>query len=461
MSVPRLTSPMSTTTAMLTTTGRRMLMGCVPILPLRSMHGNEPVSQGVKGDIVLPVTGNNKADAVGYAQDSCKQHIHQDQKPPLWDGNVLYSAFRKAQKSAPWKGQTQHFEMDFLHQIAVIQKELKDRTYKTSPKNEFVLCERGKTRIVQSSKFKDKVVRHAFCDHILEPSLRPKMIYDNCASMKGKGISMARKRFKVHMHRFYRKHGADGYILLMDYSGYYDNLRHDKILEQLDKAIGDEYAQWLLRLVLSGFRQDVSFMTDEQVKRAYYGKFRALDYIDIPKRLKTGEKMLEKTVDIGDQCSQMLGVFYPTALDQYIKTVCGEKYYGRYMDDSYIISNSKERLLELLGNIRKVADALGIFLNEKKVRIIKLSRPFRFLQNSYFMTDSGRIVERINPKRITIMRRKLKKLANKVNNGTAKFEDVDMMYRSWRGAHFRVMSKIQRANLDNLYTNLFYKELNK
>lgn len=460
MSVPRLLSPMSTTMAMRTTTALRMSMGCVPILPLCSLSGTETGSQRVKGDIVLPVRGNNKADAVGYAQDSCKQHIHPDSKHPIWDGNVLYQAFRKAQKSAPWKGQTQHFEMDFLHQIAVIQKELKDRTYRTSQKNEFILTERGKTRIVQSSMFRDKVVRHAFCDNILEPSLRPKMIYDNCACIKGKGISMARKRFKVHMHRFHRKHGSDGYILLMDYSGYYDNLRHDKVLEAVENAIGDEYAQWLLRLVLSGFRQDVSFMTDEQVRRAYHGKFRALDYIDIPKRLKTGEKLLEKSVDIGDQCSQILGVFYPTTLDQYIKTVCGEKYYGRYMDDSYIISNSREHLTELLGNIRKVADALGIFLNEKKVRITRLSKPFRFLQRSYFMTASGKIVERINPKRLTVMRRKLKKLANKVNDGTARFEDVDMMYRSWRGAHFPVMSRIQRINLDNLYTNLFYKECN-
>ena len=433
-------------------------MAFAPISQPHLLSGDCHGLRLAKGDVVLPSQGNDKADAIDYGQDGCKQQI----TPPLWDANVLYAAFRASQKSAPWKPQTHLFEMDFLHQIALLQKELKTRTYRTSPKTEFLIRERGKTRLIQSSRIRDKVVRHAFCDHVLEPELRKKMVYDNYASLKDKGVHMCRNRLKVMLHRFYRQYGTnDGYILLMDYSGYYDNLQHDKVLDAVSKVIGDEYAQWLLRLVLDGFKQDVSWLPDEEIKALDVGRFKALDFIDIPKRLKTGEKFLRKSLDIGDQCSQILGVYYPTALDQYIKTVRGIKLYARYMDDSYVIAKDKQFLIDLLKDVGKITDAMGIILNDRKVRIVKLSQAFRFLQNSYFLTESGKIVERINPKRITVMRRKLKKLARKMHAGTANFEDINTMFRSWKGRHYRIMSRLQRRNMDNLYNSLFKEQFNE
>lgn len=42
-----------------------------------------------------------------------------------------------------------------------------------------------------------------------------------------KDISFTRKRFEQHLHEYYRKYGTNnGYILLIDFSKYYDNIRH-------------------------------------------------------------------------------------------------------------------------------------------------------------------------------------------------------------------------------------------
>lgn len=379
----------------------------------------------------------------------------------IYSGNALYAAFRRAQKSSPWKGTTQVFEMDFLHQLATLQNELKTRTYKTATKSSFVLSERGKTRLIHGSRIRDRVVRHAFCDNVLQPLLQQKLIYDNGASVPGKGIRFSRERFKVHLQKYYRHHGNKGYILLMDYSGFYDNLRHDLLYQAVTKHLKDEYAQWLLKLVLNDFRQDVSFLTDDEIKKLYDGKYKALDFKDVPKHLKTGQKWLAKSVDIGDQCSQILGIYFPTRIDNYIKIVCGEKYYGRYMDDSYIISPSKAHLIDLLAKIKHQASQLGIILNDKKVRIVKLSQTFRFLQNKYFLTESGKVVERINPKRIVTLKRKLKKLKRKFQQKIVSFEDIELMYKSWFGAHQKVMSRIQKQNLNTLFKQLFFKGENK
>ena len=53
---------------------------------------------------------------------------------------------------------------------------------------------------------------------------------------------------------------------------------------------------------------------------------------------KRGEKFLNKSVGIGSQISQSIGILFPTEIDNYVKIVRHQKLYGRYMDDSYIIT---------------------------------------------------------------------------------------------------------------------------
>ena len=66
--------------------------------------------------------------------------------------------------------------------------------------------------------------------------MRKYLIYDNSASIKGKGIDFARKRLLVHLRKYYHQHGSnDGYILLIDFSKYYDNIQHEKLIEQFEK----------------------------------------------------------------------------------------------------------------------------------------------------------------------------------------------------------------------------------
>lgn len=378
-------------------------------------------------------------------------------KDKICDGNNLYQAYKDTIKTSSWKPQAQDFEINVLFELSKLQKELQEEIYKTSAKSEFVLHERGKTRLIRGAQFRDRLVRHVLCDNILEPALYPLMIYDNCASIKGKGIDMSRRRFRTHLEKFYRKYGSDGYILLMDFSGYYDNIRHDLLKESIFARIKDDYSRKLISHILEGFEQDVSYLSDKEVEKLYYGKYKALEYVDIPKKLKTGKKFLKKSVDIGDQCSQILSVYYPTRIDNYIKIVCGEKFYARYMDDSYLMHPSKEHLLERLKEIKEIADEMGIILNPNKVRICKLTKQFTFLQHKYFLTGTGKIVERLNPKRITTMRRKLKKLSKKV---AAKELDINLvvnMFNSWKPNHYPYMSKVQRRNLDELFKNLFIK----
>lgn len=105
---------------------------------------------------------------------------------------------------------------------------------------------------------------------------------------------------------------------------------------------------------------------------------------------------MKKSVGIGSQISQISGVYYPTRLDNYCKIVRGMKYYGRYMDDIYIIHESKEFLKGLLNDIRGICDEYGLFINPKKTQIVKLSHGFTFLKIKYSLTETGKVIERIS-----------------------------------------------------------------
>jgi hypothetical protein len=128
------------------------------------------------------------------------------------------------------------------------------------------------------------------------------------------------------------------------------------------------------------------------------------------------------------------------------------------MDDMYFIVESKEEALSIIDGIRKEAANLGLFMNEKKTHIVKTSDTFKFLQIKYYVTSTGKVVKRINPKAVTRQRRRLKAYKRILDNGEIPLEDIELSYKSWMGDYTKLMSKKQIANMKQLYKDLFGKE---
>lgn len=376
------------------------------------------------------------------------------------DANNLYKAYKASVEGSKWKEPTQKIIINFLRCIFSIQEELINRTLQNGPTDEFSLSERGRVRPITSLQTKDRIVRHVLCDEVLMPEVRKHIIYDNGASITGRGISHSRKRFEVHLHKYYKLHKNEGYILFGDFSKFYDNVIHGVAKEQLLELVeGDDFIDWLLTLIFDGFKIDVSYMSDKEYSTCMTDLFNKLDYRLIPKELLTGEKWMYKSVNIGDQLSQIIGIYYPHRIDSYVKYVRSQKFYGRYMDDWYIMNPNKEELQDLLTNIRAIAESSGIHINEKKTRIVKMSSTYKYLQVKYTLTKDGKIIKRINPTRVTAMRRKLKKLSVKVKDGSVCYENVENMFRGWMGSFYKLLSKQQRMGLIQLYENLFDKTI--
>ena len=81
------------------------------------------------------------------------------------------------------------------------------------------------------------------------------------------------------------------------------------------------------------------------------------------------------------------------------------------MDDSYCIALDKQTLWDALSRIEALCDDLGIIINRKKTRVVKLSRGFVFLKKRFSYGEGEKVVVRPCRSSVTRQRRKLKKQA--------------------------------------------------
>lgn len=375
------------------------------------------------------------------------------------DMNVLYDAFKASMKSSAWKSEPQRFEKDVLSEIVRLHDEIENRTYKTSERHIFVTHERGKARLIHGGRMRDRVVRHALCDAILNPTFDGYIIYNNCASQHGKGVDFARKLFEKDLHNYWLEHRTnEGYVCFIDFSKFYDNIRHKEVKESVCKVL-DEQSAWLFSSIIDTFKVDVSYMTDEEYVHCLDEKFNSIEYHEtVPEELRTGQKWMAKSVDIGDQISQSIGVYFPTPIDNYITIVRGHRRAGRYMDDIYIIHHDLEYLKETLKGVYEQAGKLGLYINEKKTHICKLSNKFTYLQMRYQLTDTGKVIRRVKPETVTRERRKLKKYKKLLDNKEASYGNIKQSYKSWMGKYAPILSKKQRNNMKKLYYELFKED---
>ena len=170
---------------------------------------------------------------------------------------------------------------------------------------------------------------------------------------------------------------------------------------------------------------------------------------------KTGEKMMHKSLGIGSQISQISGIYYPSKMDNYCKIVKGIKFYGRYMDDTYIIGNSKEELKSLLDDIDKICKKQGIFINHKKTQLFRLDKGFTFLKIKYRLIDTGHLVRIPVKKNFIRERRKLKSFKNLLDKGLIDFHDIEEQYKSWKGNIQKYDCYKSLKNLDKVFNDLF------
>ena len=329
----------------------------------------------------------------------------------------LYHSYKMSRRGVAWKSSVQKYITQAPLNVFKTYQQLHQGKFKSSGFYEFDLMERGKLRHIKSVTIGERVVQRCLCDYALVPMLSRSFIYDNGACMKDKGYTFASKRLTKHLHDYYRRYGNDGYVLVFDFSKFFDSISHALV----KKIVREQFTD-----------QRIIALTEH--------------FIDAFGDVGLG---------LGSQISQILALASANRIDHYLKEKACIKYYGRYNDDGYLIHPSKAHLEKCLKAIRILCKRLDIRLNVKKTQIIKLSHGFTFLKVRYFLLSNGRVIKKLARKSIVRMRRKLKKYVPKVRAGKINHKDVYQSWQSWRAyaRNFNAYHSIQ--SMGRLYNRLF------
>ncbi len=372
------------------------------------------------------------------------------------DANSLLSAFQMAKKETGWKESVQRFESNLLLNICKLRKELLSGTYKQQDTQNFILHERGRERLIRAQPIRDRVAQRSFNDNVLEPIIAPRLIYDNWASLKKRGTSRGRKRFAIHLQKAYKEYGENAYVVQVDFSKYFDNILHDVCKTQFRRCL-DAGAMAFVEQTVDSFKLNVSHLSDEEFKSI---NNIVLNSVELRKlRIATQDKMAAKSLGVGFHVSQICGIFYPNEIDTYIKIVKSMKYYGRYMDDLYLIANGRAEAEARLQEVERICKRLGIFVNKKKTTIRPIRRTHTFLKVNYTLTDTGRIIKRVHSSTIRRGRRRITTYRCLLEQGRMDFSHILNCFSGWLGSYRKFHSRAKLYKIKRLFQKTFKKEM--
>lgn len=319
----------------------------------------------------------------------------------------LYEAHLKARKGKRHKKDVILFETHLGMSLAFLCDMLSKRAYHIEGYHHFVIHE-PKERNIQSLSYQDRIVQHCLVDNYLMPLLDNHLIYDNAACRKEKGTDFARDRVKQFLTSYYRRHGNEGYVLQFDIHSYFPSMDHVVLKRKLIRLIQDKD---ILSMIFS-------FIDSYEEK-------------DNP----------GKGLPMGNQTSQCFALIYLDGVDRLIKEKYRMKYYSRYMDDGIIISESKEKLRELLRDIKEACLELKLELNPKKTRILRLKDGFTYLGFRYRLLSTGKVLmtfPRSKERRIKRYLRKRKKEGKDVSETICSFKG-----HASKGNEYRFMKGLE------------------
>lgn len=309
------------------------------------------------------------------------------------DFGNMYRAFRKAKCGKGYKKSSVRFNLAALDGINALITQLKDKTYKVSDYTEFKVYE-PKERVIQTTSFKDKVIQHSLCDNVILPRLQRVFIYDNCAGQKGKGTLFGLDRLSEQMRQFYARYGVDGFILKCDITKFFYNISHDQLKDIVDYHFGyDRDICWLCNL-----------------------------FIDSTEG---------KGIPLGNQINQGFALLYLDGMDKLIKHELGIEYYGRYMDDFYLMHPSKEYLKYCLEVIAAYLDTLDLTLNGK-TQIFPVKNGVNYLGFHTYIAPNGKVIRRLKNQNKRNAQKKFVRMAKLVADERLPIDKFNASYNAWK-----------------------------
>ena len=272
----------------------------------------------------------------------------------------LYEAHKKCRRSKQHKGEIIRFETNLSVNLVKLAEEIHNKTYRLHYYKKFIIYE-PKERVIEAPSYRDRLVLFCFCEYCLKPRFEKRLIYDNVACRKKKGVAMGIKRLYLFLRREYRlQNNNEIYYLKCDIKKYFLSINHDILLKKIKKEKLGEEEIWFIEELLKGYQSE--------------------NKVGLP---------------LGNQTSQWFALFYLDGVDRLIKEKLKIKGYIRYMDDMILLHRDKKYLQKCLLEIKAFCNKeLELSLNNK-TQIGKVSVGIDFLGYRHYLTSTGKIVRKL------------------------------------------------------------------
>lgn len=324
----------------------------------------------------------------------------------------LRRALNRCCRDVRWKDSVVGYELHAAQNTHQIMDEMAKGTYKISPYQQFTIFE-PKERHILATRIKDRQVQMSLCMNGLYDDFVEHFIHDNCACQTGKGTDFALKRLKTHLRRFYQENGKDGWVLKLDIHHFFPNTPHTVAKAAVRKRISDPRACAYVCDVIDSFGGD-------------------------------------RGIGLGSQISQLVELSVLDDIDHFIKEKLRVKHYIRYMDDLILIHEDREFLESCRLLIEVKINHMGMELNEKTT-MYPLRQGVKFLQWRFILTDTGKIVMKIDSKKMGRQRRRLKKILQKEKSGEYAEGTALNSLTAWRANAARGDAYLQEIHMRNYY----------
>ena len=315
-----------------------------------------------------------------------------------------------------WKPSTQRFKLRLFSETAVRRQKLLKGRWKPSLGAHFFVRERGYCREIHASPIRDRQVHKTLTHEFLIPAFKPSMIYNNGASQKGKGLHFHFRLLAEQLRRYYRLHGRDGGVLLMDYSKFFPSVPH--------RTLYDRHERYLLDPPLRVLADDIIAFVPGG-KGMYMGvELSQIEMVSLP-----------SPIDNWAQCQMQADI-------------------AHYMDDYELVADMKTLKRVKEGFIQRSLD-MGLKINPKKCQIVPLTKPFKFCKAKFYLTETGKVVIHGNRDSLSRARRKLRKFKTMVATGQISPDVPAQFVIAMHGYYSNYSDHGRCLMIDRMYHSLF------
>lgn len=347
----------------------------------------------------------------------------------------LDDAYKKARRGKRKRKAEAIFESNETARLIELSEWLLSGTYTPADLDAFMIYE-PKPREINAPAFRDKIVQRNLTDNVIYPALAPSIPFNSFAAQTGKGQHHGLDMLEHQMRTYFLRRKA------LDETSRKDQGLSYRPIEEWDYANG-----WVIK---GDIRKCFPSTNHEKLKAEVYPKLSEKAFCDL---LGLYIDQVEGLA-LGHQTSHICAVFFMSKVLHFINQYLGYSLSGMYMDDWYVIVETKEEANHVLSEVTEKFSELGYSLNEKTA-IFPLRHGIDFCGFHVYITKTGKIIRKLRQSSKKKIKRRIRKWEKDYAEGLVTQEEIETSFQSWcahakHGDTNQLLRQL-RARVNNIY----------